>query len=97
MTMMPYIKVDWKHEHSDFPIQLYSELDDARWEVRKVEVFRDESLGYADRVESRKPTFLGLKPIPPLSEIATNPEFEPTEIAKDEFEEIWSKALRKAH
>jgi hypothetical protein len=35
---------------------------------------------------------LGLAPLPLFAEIAANPEFEPTEIAKDEFEEIWSKA-----
>ena len=89
---MHYIKVTWKHQHRDDPVQLYSELDDARWEVRKVEVFRNGSLGCASRSESRGGTILGLAPLPLFAEIAANPEFEPTEIAKDEFEEIWSKA-----
>jgi hypothetical protein len=38
---MHYIKVFWKHQHRDEPVELYSELDDGRWEVRKVEVSRD--------------------------------------------------------
>ena len=74
------------------PILLYSELDDERWEVRKVEVFSDGSFGYANRATSRGTTFLGLEPIPTLSEIAANPEFEPVAITKDEFEAIWLRA-----
>jgi len=42
---MTYLKVKWIHSHPDAPVLLYSELDRERWEVRKVEVFRDGSLG----------------------------------------------------
>jgi hypothetical protein len=43
------------------PVVLYSELDDNRFEVRKVEVFRDGRLGYADAVRSSGGTGLGLE------------------------------------
>ena len=89
---MHYIKVFWKHGDSDFPILLYSELDDARWEIRKVEVFGNGSLEYAGPSGSNGTTMLGLAPVPSLAEIAANPEFEPTEITKEEFEEKWSAA-----
>jgi hypothetical protein len=96
---------------------------------RKVEVFPDGSLGFADRATSRGTTFLehdpekwvpvfrkdhaqikeierdddskkrhpalGLEPIPTLSQIAANPEFEPMTITKDEFESVWLKATRQ--
>jgi hypothetical protein len=93
---MVYIKVRWKHDDPSHPILLYSELDDERSEVRKVEVFSDGSAGYADHATSRGTTFLGFVPIPTLSEIAAIPEFEPVAITKDEFEAAWLKAIREA-
>jgi hypothetical protein len=94
--MMIYIKVRWKHDDPNDPILLYSEVDDERWEVRKVEVFSDGSSGYANSSTSRGMTFLSLEPIPTLSQIAANPEFEPVAIAKDEFEAVWLKATKEA-
>ena len=87
---MTYIRVTWKHDHRDFPVTLYSELDDQRWEIRKVEVFRDGRMGYASANEAAGGTMLGLVPVPYLSEIARDPEFEPVAITSGEFEEIWS-------
>jgi hypothetical protein len=88
---MRYLRVVWKHDHPDYPTILYSELDEARWEVRKVDVFRN---GSPDRSVSHEDgTFLGLEPTPSLAEIASDPEFEPAEITAGEFEEIWRKAL----
>lgn len=34
---MTYIRVRWLHHGPDFPIVRYSELDEQRWEVRKVD------------------------------------------------------------
>jgi hypothetical protein len=53
---MIYIKVRWKHDDPNNPILLYGEMDDERWEVRKVEVFPNGSFGYADRATSRGTT-----------------------------------------
>jgi hypothetical protein len=92
--MMHYVKVSWKHQHRAEPVELFSELDNARWEVRKVEVFRNGSLGYASRSGSRGGTLLGLVPLPLLAEIESKPEFESSEITKDEFDEIWLRATR---
>jgi hypothetical protein len=90
---MQYIKVAWKHAHPDEPVLLYSELDDARWEIRKVEVFRDGLLGYASRKDPlRGSTGLSVEQVPALSKIASIPEFEPAEITRAEFEEIWRQA-----
>ncbi len=88
---MTYIRVAWIHEHPEEPVILYSELDADRWEVRKVEVFRTGRCGYADSKESSGGTGLGEVPVPELSEIARDPQFEPVEITRDEFEEVWAR------
>lgn len=88
---MKYIRVKWNHKHHDEPVLLYSELDTERWEKRKVEVFRDGRCGYASASESGGSTRLGEEPIPALTEIASDPQFEPVEITQQEFEEVWAK------
>jgi hypothetical protein len=91
---MKYIRVGWKHQNPDMPVLLYSELDASRWEVRKVEVFRNGRCGYASAEGSSGGTRLGQVPVPTLSEIALDPEFDPEEISREEFEKVW--AQRKA-
>ena len=88
---MKYICVKWNHKHQDEPVLLYSELDAGRWEKRKVGVFRDGHNGFASIDESAGSTRLGEEPIPPLAEIASDPQFQPAEITKQEFEEVWAK------
>jgi hypothetical protein len=46
--MTGYLKVRWHHELPDEPVWLFSELDDERYEVRKVEVYRNGTRTYAD-------------------------------------------------
>jgi hypothetical protein len=85
-----YICVQWLHSCPNDPLWLISELDEDRWEVRKVEIFPDGSKGYASRDDEVGNTFLGLAPVPPLEEIAADPEFIPSEITRAEFETIWA-------
>jgi hypothetical protein len=66
-------------------------LDEQRFEVRKVEVFRNERCGYATADEEVGGTGLGVVAVPELAEIAKDPEFEPAEITKDEFEQVWKR------
>jgi hypothetical protein len=86
-----YFKCAWLHSYPDEPRMLYSELDDERWETRKVEVFPDGTLGFAPGGPGGR-TELGDQQVPPLEEIASNPEFEPEVIEKEEFEAIWRRA-----
>jgi hypothetical protein len=90
---MHYIRVRWLHQDVDSPVWLISELDDDRWEVRKVEIYRDGSKGYATRNSEHNNARLGLVPVPPLDVIAADPEFLPEEITGDEFEAIWSARI----
>lgn len=86
---MHHIKVAWDHHPPDQPLLLYSELDGDRMEVRKVEIFRSGRPGSASAADSHGPTKLGEAPVPPLSEIGVDPEFQPAETTQEEFERVW--------
>lgn len=88
---MSYIKVKWIHSCPNDPILLFSELDAERFEKRKIELMADGQCGFASATESSGLTRLGEEPIPTLGEIASDPQFEPVEITKEEFEAVWAK------
>jgi hypothetical protein len=95
MQTMKYILVKWIHNFVDEPVLLYSELDDSRFETRKVEIFSDGEIGYASEAEEFGTTRLGIEPVPSIFEIAKDPEFEPKEITQEEFEKIWSNRQKE--
>ena len=86
---MKYVRLRWNHDHRNMPVWLISELNDENWEMRKVEIWRDGSKGYADRETSYGSTGLGGVPMPPFREIAELPGFELQEISQGEFEAEW--------
>ena len=89
---MTYICVHWSHDFPTEPVWLYSELDDDRWEVRKVYVFPDGAWERADRDHNTDRVELSWVQVPDLEEIASDPQFEPRKISRDEFEKAWQKA-----
>ncbi|MCS3726487.1 DUF6881 domain-containing protein [Bradyrhizobium betae] len=89
---MTYLKVKWIHAYPNQPVLIYSELDHDRWELRKVEIFPDGRMLYADPEVEFKETGLSMEPLPSFEKIAADPEFEPEVISKAEFERIWAKA-----
>jgi hypothetical protein len=91
---MEYIFVKWLHNDPEYPVLLYSELDERRFETRKVEIFLDGTKGYASEFEECR-TDLGYVPVPTLSEIAEDPQFEPFEITREEFEKVWFQRKSK--
>lgn len=60
---MGYLRVEWTQHNPEMPVEIYSELDEDRWEVRKVEVFADGRVQYSDGVESTGRTDLSELPI----------------------------------
>jgi hypothetical protein len=88
---MIYILVKWLHNLPDEPVLLYSELDNKRYEIRKVEIYRDGQIGYASNDEAFGSTRLGESPVPHINEIAKDKQFKPITITKEEFESIWDK------
>jgi hypothetical protein len=63
-------------------------------ETRKIEIWSNGDIGYADQKERTNKTRLGEVAIPLLSEIAKDPEFQPSEISKNEFEKMWINRKR---
>ena len=49
---MEWIKIIWKHDDENFPFELYIELDDDRYNIRKIEFFKNGKVGFAfDEIE----------------------------------------------
>lgn len=91
---MSFIAVQWLHSSEHYPVELFSELDADRIEVRKVEVFADGRAQFADSTSHSGDTMLGLVPVPALDEIAADAQFKPRAITADEFEAAWVVAHR---
>lgn len=92
---MKYMVVRWIHDFANEPVQLFSEMDDAGREVRKVEVFRDGTRQRAGRGEENGSTFLSEAVLPALDVIASDPAFEPAVISPAEFEHEWNLAIQR--
>ncbi|MFD3931147.1 DUF6881 domain-containing protein [Streptomyces sp. NPDC058614] len=90
---MRYLKVLWSHDLPEEPVELYSELDDAGYEIRKVEIYRDGRCDFADGDLSSGTTMLGEGPLPSLEEIAEQEEFSPTLIEVADFERVWRQVV----
>lgn len=89
---MSYLKVHWKHDSEKQPVAFYCELDDDRMEVRKVELFADGNMYYAYAKGTSGKTLLAPLPMPTIEELSASPNYQPSEITRQEFEEIWSLA-----
>jgi hypothetical protein len=73
---MEYISVVWKHSSTSDPVRLVSELDEERYERRKLEFFADGTVGAAgDDFEDAR-TQLGIVAVPALSEINEDAQFQ---------------------
>ncbi|MDR6384003.1 DUF6881 domain-containing protein [Paraburkholderia caribensis] len=83
------IDVVWIHYIEAEPIRLVSLLDNNRYEVRKLEFFRDGQVGYADRMRSNLGMHLGKLPVPPLTEINADPQFNASGIESALFNKLW--------
>lgn len=85
-----YIEGIWHHDYSDEPVLLFSELDESRYEIRKVHVFRDGRVVWAS--EQHDPDFLSELPVPSVDEINTDPHSDSTvrEVPSYVFESIWN-------
>jgi hypothetical protein len=93
---MQYLRIFWHQNDPAYPFVLISELDEARFEVRKLEIFRNARIAWAGPGEatgadpSGKITELGTTALPPNAEIAANPEFSLAVIDASEFAHHWA-------
>lgn len=86
-----FIDVVWTHDFEAEPIRLVSQLDYERYEVRKLEFFRDGRVGYADGHRSAMGTELGKLPVPQLTEINSDLQFSARVVESTLFERLWSQ------
>jgi hypothetical protein len=87
-----YVRVRWDHGFAAEPVEILSELGDDRYEVRKVEVYRDGRLDWADADRDTDAIGLGEIPFPALEEINSQAEFRAEAITAAEFEAAWTRA-----
>jgi hypothetical protein len=90
---MEYIYVEWKHSLTDEPITLISEIDENRFETWKIELYSDGKVGFAYEDVEVMNAKLSTEPVPSIEEIATETEFYPKTILKEEFENFWSEKV----
>lgn len=90
---MEYFKASWIHDLNDEPILFYSELDNNRNEIRKIEIYRDDSFGLADSTFEFGGAKLGLAPVPSIEEINSELEFLAQIISKEEFDDVWAEHI----
>jgi hypothetical protein len=88
-----YQRVGWATDNPAMPVEIYSELDAERWEIRKVEVFADGRVQYSDGTDYTGRTGLSENPLSELAEVDADPEFTAAEIDEDAFERIWDRAV----
>jgi len=88
-----YIKVTWRHNFESEPVMLYSELDENRNELRKVEVYRNGHHDFSDGSRSTGNTRLSKEPIPLILDINQDGQFEASPIQQEEFDAVWKKRL----
>ena len=94
---MKYIRLKWNHTNPDEPVWIFSELDSDGKEVRKIECFRNGFCDVATATSSSGTAALVTLPLPDLKALARrDPEFEPVEITKVQFEEVWTTRQFKA-
>ena len=87
-----YLACRWTHSNAEGPVLILSELDGARYEVRKVHEFADGRLERADRV-TEATTSLSWVAIPSETEIGAQEEFEVRPLSADDFEGHWRRAV----
>ena len=87
---MRYLAVQWHQANPEYPVWLYSEIDDAGWEQRKVEVYADGTHHFAGegRRSSRNRTRARRRAGHKRNRRGCR-SFSPLEISREEFEVIW--------
>ena len=91
---MDYVLLEWNHDEDDEPYLIYSELDDARYEKRKIEFFRN-GLTFSYGAERGHPEALGDAPFPTalceLERAGQPGEFIARKIPPSLFYEVWNQ------
>ncbi|NBH16533.1 hypothetical protein D3Z55_03365 [Clostridiaceae bacterium] len=89
---MNYILLNWFHNLDDEPYKIYSEIDDQRYEVRKIELYKNGTMSICDEKMIHSQNELADVAFPEdLDEINQDRQFFTQYINKEEFESLWNK------
>lgn len=93
---MDYVLTEWNHDLDDEPCLVYSELDEGRREVRKVEFFRN-GICFSYGGERGNEGALSDTPFPEDLRKITGDAGECTarSISRQMFQEIWNQAQER--
>lgn len=93
---MEYVLTEWDHDLDDEPYLVYSELDDGRMEVRKVEFFRN-GICFSYGGERGNEGALSDTPFPEDLRTVTAEagECRASAISPRLFQEIWNQAQER--
>lgn len=93
---MKYVLAEWEHDFDDEPYLIYSELDDGRREIRRVEFYRN-GITFSYGGERGNEGALAQEPFPEdLRDL--HPEegdYTAREISPGLFYEIWNQAQER--
>jgi hypothetical protein len=92
-----YLHTEWIHDNNEYPSHIYSELDEDRYETRKIDLWKDGRIAFAfDDIEYGD-TFLGTQPMPLIEDIngidEWGEEMKAHEITFKEFEQVWQEKV----
>lgn len=93
---MLYLEVNWINPTAEEPVQLLSEMNGQRAEKRKIEIFADGTMGFADKSKASHGTRLSVTPVSSIAAINADPEFACELIGRDKFERLWRRAKEAA-
>ena len=95
---MKYVLAEWDHDLDDEPYLVYSELDGARRETRRVEFYRN-GITFSYGAERGSEGALAAEPFPEdlrdLEAPEGEGEFSAREIPPSLFYEIWNQAQER--
>ena len=90
-----FIKQVWPTDDPDafakpWPVEIWSELDADRREVRNITIWSDGRVRYSTRDEDPS-GHMGKKPFPPLSELNAALPYHTQDVSREAFEDAWEK------
>lgn len=89
---MNYVLLEWFHTLEDEPYLIYSEIDDQRYEVRKVEIYKNGTIArYDEQMTDSLFQLSDVKFPENLDEINQYQEFCAKYVSQEEFETMWNK------
>ncbi|MFB6457020.1 hypothetical protein ACE38W_17245 [Chitinophaga sp. Hz27] len=86
---MQYVKIYWLHREEDEAEVQLIELDELRFECRKIELYPDGTFGIANSNFNFGGTALSDQPLPQLENLGNDHDLVAESISHEGFENTW--------